>query len=579
MALTLASFNNTFGFKIWGLPAGVSTYNPAGDFDHDGFTDIVAGYRFASPLNRYQAGEAIVIMGNRTSDVFLINATIPDAFYIAGASTTDGIGYGANGLGDINNDAIDDIGLQGSSGQCVVIYGNQTISNIDLASFNFRIGFKINGDSHYGNNFCAAISGIGDINNDHINDIGVGDLNNKPFGTRTTAGAGFALYGINGKYNANVNLNNLKNTTGIAVYGAANNDNAGKLVLPAGDFDNDGIKDFAVTAINHSPLGRQYAGTVYIVSGKAGGILSNIDLANFTSTQVIGVVYGASPSDALGTSFASLGDVDGDGIDDVAIGSPMASALGRTNCGIIYVIKGKLGGYNSPIDTASLTTSQGYPIYGHTAYYSLGSQVGSAGDMNNDNLKDIITCFAAGTLSSIYFILSAQGGFPSGIDLANLTSSQGALVMGAPNKSISQCSMLVNAVGDNSPDYLLNFGGTAYVLDGSKLSLFNSLPSSTVQSTFTPSSSSSTGSSSTSATSSTGSSSISSSITIGSSISSTGSSTSTPSQTSYTSTSNLMGMSSSSTGVANEGFHESEVNFIGTALVSMTTMLLYDVLL
>lgn len=580
MALTLASFNRTFGFKIWGIPAGVSTYNPAGDFNHDGYTDVAVGYRFASPLSRYQAGEVFVVLGNRGADVFLSNATIPDTFYIAGASTTNYIGYGANALGDINNDSIDDIGFQGISGQCVVIYGNQTISNIDLASFNFQIGFKINGDIHYGNNFCAAISGIGDINNDNINDIGIGDLNNMPFGTRSTAGAGFGLYGKSGKYSSNVNLNSLNKTTGVAVYGAANNDNAGQLVLPAGDFDKDGIKDFAVTAINHSPLGRQYAGTVYIVSGKAGGIPSNIDFANFTSSQVIGVVYGASPSDALGTSFASLGDVDGDGTDDVGIGSPMASGLGRTNCGIIYVIKGKLGGYNSPIDTASLTPSQGYPIYGPTAYYSLGSQVDSAGDINKDNLKDIMTCFAAGTLSSTYFILSAQGGFPSGVDLANLTSSQGTLVYGAPNQHISQCSMLANAVGDNSPDYLLDFGGTAYILDGSKLSAFNSLPDSATQPAVISSSSSSTGSMLSSLASSTGVSSTASSISTSPSVSSTGSSSTTLFSTSVNSiTSNSMGLSSSSTGYANEGYHDSEANYIGTALVSLTTVLLYEILL
>ena len=576
MAFNLSLFNSTFGFRIFKSISTVSTFNPVGDVNNDGYVDIGVGYKFASPLGRYEAGEVDIVLGNRSSDVYLGNATLPDVFRVYGASASNRIGSGANGLGDINNDGIDDYGFQGKSSpyQCVIIYGNQTISNIDLLTFPIQIGFTIT-TNNGGNNFCSSISGIGDINNDTIDDIGIGDINNSLLG-RIAAGAGRVLYGINGKHNATVSLDTLTLSKSFDAYGAANNNNAGKLILPIGDFDNDGVKDFAVSAINASPLSRANAGILYIVKGVAGGIPSNIDFANFTSSQGF-PIYGASANDLLGTSFSAIGDVNGDSIDDIAIGSPNASPLGRSSAGVINIVYGKQGGYSSPIDTASLLSSQGYKILGPIQYASLGNTVSSAGDFDDDGRIDVMAAVSSSpvdtTLDAVYFLYSKQGGYNTDVDLASLTSSQGLIVYGAQNEVITKCSLAGNAIGDSHLDYLIMTYSDAYVLDGGKLMQFADLSGSNSTTT------SPTGSTSSAPPSSTGiPSSTSSSPTGGTTTSPTGSTSSTPPSSTGipSSTSSSPSGTPSPTDQVSAGVHDYEMSYIGTALIAFATLIIAD---
>src|SRR4051794_27642481 len=53
------------------------------------------------------------------------------------------------------------------------------------------------------------------------------------------------------------------------------------------------------------------------------------------------VAFAASAPGALsGRAVASLGDVNGDGVPDMAVGSPTASPLARSNAGIVHVVFG-----------------------------------------------------------------------------------------------------------------------------------------------------------------------------------------------------------------------------------------------
>lgn len=122
--------------------------------------------------------------------------------------------------------------------------------------------------------------------------------------------------------------------------------------IATGDVNNDGISDvvtgapdatFTVTPGVGPPQTRTGAGIVYIVLGKT-GLSGTID-TNAGQTEI--TILGGKSGDKLGFAVA-VGDVNGDGIDDISIGAPGADFPGsatpppapRNDTGAVFVIFG-----------------------------------------------------------------------------------------------------------------------------------------------------------------------------------------------------------------------------------------------
>ena len=86
-------------------------------------------------------------------------------------------------------------------------------------------------------------------------------------------------------------------------------------------------------------------------------------------------------NDATGYSVAAAGDVNGDGFDDVLLGTRLIGG----GYGGAYVIYGKAGGFAGTTSLAALQQGEGFPITG-----TLGYRVSGAGDVNGDGLDDVI---------------------------------------------------------------------------------------------------------------------------------------------------------------------------------------------
>lgn len=110
----------------------------------------------------------------------------------------------------------------------------------------------------------------------------------------------------------------------------------GRSVANAGDYDMDAANDFVVGAPGLPPFGTSpgTTGRIEIISGRTGGVLE-------VRTDVVG------PGSGFGTSVANFGDINDDGLEDIAVGSP---TFGLTSSGAVRVY--------SPADpTLSATTS------------------------------------------------------------------------------------------------------------------------------------------------------------------------------------------------------------------------------
>ncbi len=136
-------------------------------------------------------------------------------------------------------------------------------------------------------------------------------------------------------------------------------DRFGSLVVAAGDVDADGWPDLLISAPQDDWQGPG-SGAVRIYSGDDGALIQTH--------------YGRDPWDLFGTSACSLGDIDGDGHGDFAIGSPRADTPAAES-GAIQVYSGRTG--------AELLRIEG------RAGDVFGIAVASVGDFDGDGLADL----------------------------------------------------------------------------------------------------------------------------------------------------------------------------------------------
>ncbi len=160
---------------------------------------------------------------------------------------------------------------------------------------------------------------------------------------------------------------------GYVLYGTGG-EGLGGALDGAFDVNGDGRADLVVGA----PLAKGGDGAAYVAFGKAD--LDSIDLeplaAGSKEKRFVSLVAGAG--EALGVSVAGLGDVDVDGVPDIAVGA--SGADGRA-----YVVSGA-----SLTPRSVLPASGGYILGGDSANFEVGRVVRRVGDVNGDGVADLL---------------------------------------------------------------------------------------------------------------------------------------------------------------------------------------------
>jgi hypothetical protein len=165
--------------------------------------------------------------------------------------------------------------------------------------------------------------------------------------------------------------------------------------------------------------------------------------------RVTGLAFG----DAFANSIASLGDINGDGFDDVIVGAPQADVYGRFDAGHSYVVFGNASGHGANLDVATLDGTNGFRLEGATTSDGAGWSVAGAGDVNGDGFADILIgapTFGTNNVGATYVVFGTDAGFPPSFDLAALNGSNGFRVTGAGAGGLSGGS--VASAGDVNGD-------------------------------------------------------------------------------------------------------------------------------
>jgi hypothetical protein len=283
------------------------------------------------------------------------------------------------GLGDVNDDGVSDFAVGSEliedpdpsnpvvvgaiyivSGRTVGSEGDYLLENLALApTADDRLrGLMLKGAA--GEALARTFDDAGDFNGDGIADVLVGNdaaVGNTGEAIVVLGSASLTSpeYGwtVNGIVDAG---------KAIRFRGANPGDLTGANVAGAGDVDGDGLDDILIAApgaVNDN--GHANAGAVYLIYGST-TLAGEYDLADIGTVDLPGVkFYGRAVGDQLGggaktiagtdpagsstithsRGVAKLGDIDGDGRDDVAISAMLADPQDRQDAGEVYVIYGR----------------------------------------------------------------------------------------------------------------------------------------------------------------------------------------------------------------------------------------------
>ncbi|MFZ4756276.1 MAG: beta strand repeat-containing protein [Miltoncostaeaceae bacterium] len=414
------------GFRIAGaanLDEAGNSVAGAGDVNHDGIDDVIVGARYADPGAVSNAGTATVIFGSAsaTGDVDLA-ALGTRGFEITGAAVGDYTGWSVAAAGDVNHDGIDDVivgvsgadpASRGNAGSGVVIYGSNSPTTFSLTSLGAR-GFRINGYATFVD-IGYAVGGAGDFNGDGIDDVIVASYAAPPSpDVNWWSGVTYVIYGSNSPTDVTTNA---LGSRGIAITGAAQEDQSGYAVAGVGDQNGDGKADIVIGAPGADPAAGSAAGSSYVVYGSTSPTSFNLGTFGGRGFRINGAAF----NDQSGTSVAAAGDVNGDGLPDMIIGAPAADPSSRNAAGTSYVVYGRA----TPTDVALATLGQGgIVIQGAAANDFNGQSVSGAGDVNGDGRDDVLTgsygadpssLFTAGTAYVTFGFGTSSLAYPSAV--------------------------------------------------------------------------------------------------------------------------------------------------------------------
>jgi hypothetical protein len=264
----------------------------------------------------------------------------------------------------------------------------------------------------------GGLANVGDFNNDDREDITVGAPNGNPGGL-ANAGCSYLIFGranLGDHFLGSIGEQVPGALAGLKIKGQAagaaidkNNlsfagpdygDSVGIMQASAGDFNGDGYSDWIIGIPGYNAGGNTDCGAAAIIYG-SGTLQGSFNLSDIGTSKLPGVLFtGEAARHLAGLYAAGVGDVDGDGYDDVLVAAPGGDspvpADAKARCGIVYLIYGGPDPATGLDRTGTMTLGNvaksslpGQLFYGPHAGDQIGT-VAAAGDVNADGLADFL---------------------------------------------------------------------------------------------------------------------------------------------------------------------------------------------
>ena len=480
-----AFLRGIYGFNVFASDPWVllgRSIAPAGDFNGDGIDDLAIGSVYTT------LGFGAIIFG-RADGAFGDSIRADTLDGTAGLTIRNRqsatIARSITGVGDMNGDGGDDVYISSSrvaSDADTIGYvlfgrppggpGGPMPAIIELSEVVPDGGVALTLGEPY--LFAAPYSvgaSAGDVNHDGLPDliVSVADL----LLDDQRQSRVFVVYGQPDGLPERIALHELDGTDGFVIVPEALEDYLGAAVASAGDVNGDGVDDIVLGApggIGSSRLLIVAPGAAYVVFGARGGVGAEVRLADLDGTNGFAFKPDAPTlANAMGKGVAGVGDLNGDGIDDVAFGEPGA-VIDDLRGGMAHVVFGRTDGFPALLRPSDLTEDTGLTIHQEPSRGALGWSVGAAGDINGDGAPDIAIgapgSFGLGprARSGAILVFGRTDGTPLGEDGVLDVSQVGGdrAVRLFQYNTTSQFGNFVHGVGDLNADGVDDLGVGAW---------------------------------------------------------------------------------------------------------------------
>lgn len=325
-------------------------------------------------------------------------------FTLAPSGNHAELGFVFATAGDVNGDGADDIAISDRSAKVNGFVGSgivHVVSGTDGTPI-----WDFTGSPEASQGFGSAIASL-DANGDGIVDLAIGAPGHSEGGV-FGSGAVFVYSGADGSL--------LASTSG------APSSQLGVSLTNAGDQNGDGFDDLYVGA----PNANSSRGAVRVLSGIDGSLLRSITNTSAVSSYAV--------------TLATLGDVDGDGRPDLAVGAPAFRVSGNP-VGRVLLVRSS--------DGLAATTLVGTKVYNR-----VGESLAAAPDLNGDGFPDLLVgSYSGGTAQLI-----------SGADFSLIKDLSIPTLPAYRQLTVGGC---LDFNGDGTTDFLL--GSPALATVGGKL--------------------------------------------------------------------------------------------------------------